>query len=99
MKSRIIAFVTSLITLAAAYAAESPVLGQLGKPVGTELTIEGRFQAGKDSWVLVERVDGERLSRPVLIATGNLDPLARIPTNTVCRLKGKELTYVVTEHD
>ncbi len=97
MKSRIIAFVTTLITVGAAYAAESPILGQLGKPVGSELTIEGRFQVGKDIWVLVERVDGERLSRPVLIETDNLDPFARIPTNTVCRLKGKELTWVVRD--
>ena len=75
---------------------EKPLVGKLGKPVGTELTIEGTFQAGKNRWVLVAEVNGEKLSPAVLMATSNSgDPLSGIPPNTVCRFKGKEITYVV----
>jgi hypothetical protein len=84
-----------LLAVVIASAGEAPIIGPLGKPVGTELTIEGTFQAGKNSWVLVTTVDGQKLTHPVLVSTCNLDPLAHIPTNAVCRFKGKEITYVV----
>ena len=78
------------------YADEGPLVGKLGKPVGTELTIEGTFQARKNSWILVSEVNGEKLSPAVLMATSNSgDPFSGIPPNTVCRFKGKEITYVV----
>ncbi len=60
-----------------------------------KMTIEGTFQGGKNSWLLVTKVNGEKLTNAVSVPTDNLDPLAHIPTNTVCRFKGKEITYVV----
>jgi len=95
MKSHTAAFFSLLMAVVMVSADESPIIGKLGKPIGTELTIEGTFQAGKNSWLLVRQVDGEKLASPVLTPTDNLDPLARIPTNTVCRFKGREITYVV----
>ncbi len=71
------------------------LIGQLGKPVGTELTIEGTFEGGKNSWILVTKVNGEELAAPVRIATDNLDPFSPIPINTVCRFRGREITYIV----
>jgi len=88
-------FFLLLASRALVSAGEKPIVGKLGKPVGTELTIEGTFQAGKNSWLLVSKVDEKQLTNSVLMPTYNLDPFARIPTNTVCRFKGKELTYVV----
>src|SRR3954470_13953074 len=86
----------SLLTIAVLVSAgETPIVGKLGKPVGTELMIEGSFLSGKNSSLLVAKVDGKKLSSPVLMPTDNLDPLAHISTNTVCRFKGKEITYVV----
>jgi len=81
----------SLIT----WAQEAPVMGKLGPVVGTELMIEGTFKAGKNSWVLVTKVNGKDLPEPKLISTCNLDPFTKIPTNTICRFKGVEITYVI----
>lgn len=61
------------------------------------MTIEGTSQAGKNNWVLVTMVNDNKLSDLIMISTTNLDPFARIPTNTLCRFKGKEITYVVQE--
>ena len=73
------------------------IVGTLGKPIGTKLTIEGTFKAGKNSWFSVTKADGNNLSSPELIAISNLDPFAKIPVNTVCRFKGFEITYVVED--
>jgi hypothetical protein len=95
MKSFIAVFFSLLSVLVFVSAGETPIVGKLGKPIGTELTVEGTFQAGKNSWILVKKVNGEKLPAPILIATGNLDPFSRIPTNTVCQFKGKEITSVM----
>ncbi len=76
------------------FANEQPIIGKLGKPVGTELTIEGTFQGGKNSWILVTKVNEKELSSPVLIAT-SLDTFEAIKTDAGCRFKGMEVTYVV----
>ena len=71
-------------------ARDSVIIGKLGKPVGTELTIEGAFQG--EHHVLVARVNGEKLATPVLVAASNLSPPRYgIPTNTLCRFRGKEV--------
>ena len=71
-------------------ARDSVIIGKLGKPVGTELTIEGAFQGEYN--VLVARVNGEELATPVLVTPSNLaPPRYDIPTNTLCRLRGKEV--------
>lgn len=72
------------------------ITGELGYVVGTELMIEGTFKAGKNSWVLVTKVNDNDLPAPILISTVNLDNSSKIPTNVVCRFKGVEITYVVT---
>lgn len=88
-------FFLLLTSVAFVSAGEKPIVGKLGKPVGSELTIEGTFQAGKNSWLLVSKVNEKKLTSPVLIPTDNLDPVAHISTSTICRFKGKEITYVV----
>ncbi|MDB6024067.1 MAG: hypothetical protein JWM68_290 [Verrucomicrobiales bacterium] len=95
MKSAIRVFFLLLMSVAVASAGESPIVGKLGKAVGTAMTIEGTFQDGKNSWLLVSTVNDKKLATPVLMPTENLDPFAHIPTNTVCRFQGKEITYVV----
>jgi len=71
------------------------IVGKLGFPVGTDLTIDGTFKAGKNSWVLVTKVNDKELPVPVLISTANLAYPVKIPTNVVCRFKGVEITYVI----
>ncbi len=95
MKLRTAVFFSLLSSVVLVSAGETPMVGKLGKPVGTELTVEGTFQGGKNSWLLVSSVNGEKQAPPVLIATDNVDPFAHIPTNAVCRFRGKEITYVV----
>ena len=82
-------------SIAGAQSDTNQIMGQLGHIVGTDLTIEGTFQAGKNSWLLVTKVNGKDLPEPKLIPTDNLDPSAKVPTNTLCRFKGVEVTYVV----
>ena len=70
------------------------VIGKLGKAVGSELTIEGAFQGGGD--VLVARVNGKKLAAPILVTASNLaPPRYGIPTNTLCRFRGKEVVLEV----
>ena len=95
MKSPTAVFFLLLTSVAFVSAGEKPIVGKLGKPVGTELTIEGTFQGRKNSWLLVSKVNEKKLTSPVLMPTENLETFAHIPTNTVCRFKGKEITYVV----
>jgi hypothetical protein len=95
MKSLVTLSLLLLGSVALVSADDKPMVGKLGKPVGTELTIEGTFQAGKNSWLLVSKVNDKKLTNPVLMPTENLDPLAKLPTSTLCRFKGKEITYVV----
>jgi hypothetical protein len=82
-------------TIAQAQSDTNQIMGQLGYVVGTDLTIEGTFKAGKNSWLLVTKVNGKDLPEPRLIPTDNLDTSAKIPTNALCRFKGVEITYVV----
>ena len=79
MKSRTAVFFSFLLSAVLVCADETPIVGKLGKPVGTDMTVEGTFQGGKNSWLLISSVNGEKLTRPVLIATDNLDPFAHIP--------------------
>lgn len=95
MKSHIALFFLLLASVVLVSAGESPLIGKLGKPVGTELTIKGTFQAGKNSWFLVTNVNEDKLTTPVLLPAQNLDPFAHIPLNTVCRFRGQEISYVV----
>ena len=80
-------------------AAEPPIPGILGKPVGTELSVEGTFEGFDRNLLHVVKINGEKLSPAVIIQigmpTGDLGPFARIPTNTVYKFNGKEMTYVV----
>lgn len=61
-------------TLAQAQSDTNQIMGILGYPVGTELTIEGRYYAGKNQWLNVTKVNGKDLASPILIATDNLHP-------------------------
>lgn len=82
-------------TIAQAQSDTNQIIGHLGVIIGTDLTIEGTFQGGKNSWFLVTKVNGKDLPEPKLIPADNLDHSAKIPTNTLCRFKGVEITYVV----
>jgi hypothetical protein len=72
-------------------------MGQLGYPVGTELTIDGTFGGGKNSWILVTKVNGTNLISKIQIASNLIHPghNAQTQTNIICRLKGCEGTSVV----
>ncbi len=84
-----------LVTMA--WAKEPPIIGKLGRIVGTELTIEcKRSPPWKGDYLLVTMVDGNELKKPVLLAVVNLAQPFNVATNVVCRFKGVETTYVVT---
>jgi hypothetical protein len=73
------------------------IMGQLGYPVGTELTVDGTFGGGKNSWILVTRVNGTNLISKVQIASNLVHPGRNLQTQTniTCRLRGREKTGVV----
>lgn len=73
------------------------IMGKLGCPVGTELTIDGAFGGGKNSWILVTKVNGTNLTSKIYIASNLIHPghNAQTQTNIICRLKGCEGTCVV----
>lgn len=76
-------------------AQDAPIMGKLGYPVGTELTIEGTFIGGKNRWVKVAKVNGKDLPSPVTISTRYLTEVSHTPPNSHCLFKGVEITYVI----
>ena len=81
--------------VAGAQTETNQIMGRLGHFVGTELTIEGTFKGGKNGWILVTKVNGRDLPTPVTVSTVYIPGVSRIPTNTICRFKGAEITYVI----
>jgi hypothetical protein len=64
------------------------LVGQLGHPIGTYLTLEGTTPAvAKDARLLVDTVDGRRLSRPVSV---ELRQARGLPANGRVVLRGFE---------
>lgn len=88
-------------TIAGAQSDTNAIMGQLGHPVGTELTIEGAFGGGKNSWILVTRVNGTNLIPNVRIGSNLQHPGHNLETqiSIICRLKGYETTGVVPNRD
>ena len=88
-------------TIAQAQSDTNQIMGQLGYAVGTELTIEGIFGGGKNSWILVTKINGTNLIPNIRIASNLQHPGHNLQTQTniICRLKGCERTGVVPNKD
>jgi hypothetical protein len=73
------------------------ITGRLGLPVGTEVEIQGtRADRFKGCGLDVSALDGKKLDRPIRIRLSNLAHPFTVHTNTICRFRGCEFTFVVT---
>jgi hypothetical protein len=79
-------------------AADQPVIGRLGKPVGTELTLEGTFVPGKGAPMMISKINDKKLSSPVVLQVSNPANFSGLRLDTVYRFKGKETTFVVASN-
>jgi hypothetical protein len=49
------------------------LIGDLGKPMGTYMTIEGIYREGMPWWMEVDTVDGKRLEKAIRVVIKKLD--------------------------
>ena len=66
------------------------IMGKLGKPVGTEMTVEGLLNMRMGYGLSISKVDDKEISPPVEVWVYNLVPIPFFPENTVCRVVGFE---------
>ena len=93
LKIGLLCFLTVLLSTLLFADDAQPVKGKLGYPVGTELTIEGKYKGGKGSEILVTKINEIELASPQYIST-SLNP-SKIPKDAFCRFIGVERTFIV----
>jgi len=79
-----------IVDLISTFKIKGKVMGNLGKPIATELTIEGVSSRGKGDFLSVTKVDGKEIAPPIGVEIYNLYPDPVVPANTVCRFEGIE---------
>ena len=88
-----IAIILASVCVHADDSAGERMVGQLGYPVGTIITIEG--SAHREVGLKVKTVNGRDLATPVTIRLANLAQAFNLSTGTVVRLKGRERPIIV----
>jgi hypothetical protein len=49
------------------------LIGDLGKPMGTYMTLEGIYREGMPFWMEVDTLDGKKLEKPMRVVIKDLD--------------------------
>ena len=93
----IVLLVTSMsFAVAQAQYDTNQIIGHLGHPVGTVLVIEGtKVEPYKGYGFDVVKINGQELAKPIRIRLANVAHPFSVSTNTVCKFKGMETTFII----